>query len=149
MNILCRMKCGKCGWESDWFIPSVGHKPSHFCIDREKEKKANELLDEFGLKPKTADSPLQSQVGGDHSAEGPTPSRYRWSWNGVTFDFYRLCDILGIRHHAQAHALKKLIRAGRSVKSLEQDLDETIDAILRWKEMIREDRQSADPEETK
>lgn len=68
------MKCGKCGWESDWFNPSVGHKPSHFCIDREKEKKANELLDEFGLKPKLSDilsgssnsSPLQSQVGGDH-----------------------------------------------------------------------------------
>lgn len=74
------------------------------------------------------------------SAVGPTPDRYRWSWKGVTFDFYRLCEILGICHHAQAHALKKLIRAGRSVKSIDQDIDETIDALLRWKEMLAEDR---------
>lgn len=78
------------------------------------------------------------------SAVGPTPDRYRWTWKGVTFDFYRLCEILGIRHHAQAHALKKLIRAGRSVKSIDQDIDETIDALLRWKEMLTEDRQNAE-----
>lgn len=66
MNMLCRKKCEKCGWESGWFYPSQGHQPSHFCIDREKEKKANEFLHEFGLKPKTDVSPLQSQVGGDH-----------------------------------------------------------------------------------
>ncbi len=77
------------------------------------------------------------------SAAGPTPERYRWAWRGVTFDFYRLCEILGIRHHAQSHALKKLIRAGRSVKSIDRDIDETIDALLRWKEMLTEDRQNA------
>jgi hypothetical protein len=71
---------------------------------------------------------------------GPTPSRYQWSWGGVSFDFYRLCEIVGVVHHAQAHALKKLIRAGRSVKPLSQDIDETIDALLRWKEMIAEDQ---------
>lgn len=76
------------------------------------------------------------------SAVGPTPERYRWTWRGITFDFYRLCEILGIKHHAQAHALKKLIRAGRSVKSIEQDIDETVDALLRWKEMLAEDRQN-------
>jgi hypothetical protein len=76
------------------------------------------------------------------SAVGPTPDRYRWTWCGITFDFYRLCEILGIKHHAQAHALKKLIRAGRSVKSIDQDIDETIDALLRWKEMLTEDREN-------
>ncbi len=76
------------------------------------------------------------------SADGPTPARYKWEWQGTSFDFYRLCEILGISHHAQAHALKKIIRAGRSIKSTEQDIDETIAALLRWKEMIREDRQN-------
>ncbi len=69
----------------------------------------------------------------------PTPDRYRWSYNGVTFDFYRLCEILGITLHAQAHALKKVIRAGRSIKPVLQDIDETIAALQRWKEMIGED----------
>lgn len=69
----------------------------------------------------------------------PTPDRYRWSYKGVTFDFYRLCEILGITHHAQAHALKKVIRAGRSIKPVTQDIDETIAALQRWKEMIGED----------
>ena len=57
------------------------------------------------------------------SADGPTPSRYKWEWKGVSFDFYRLCEILGITHQAHAHALKKTIRAGRSIKSTEQDID--------------------------
>ena len=72
----------------------------------------------------------------------PTPSRYQWSFRGVTFDFYRLCEILGIKGdaagQAQAHALKKLIRAGQSVKSTEEDIDEAIACLQRWKEIIRE-----------
>lgn len=71
----------------------------------------------------------------------PTPSRYQWSYKGVSFDFYRLCEILGIEHHAQARALKKVIRAGRSVKSLETDIDEAIACLSRWKEMVLEDKQ--------
>ena len=77
------------------------------------------------------------------SPDGQTPQRYRWSWKEVTFDFYRLCEILGIAHHAQAHALKKIIRAGQSIKSIEQDIDETIAALLRWKEMLAEDRNAS------
>ena len=71
--------------------------------------------------------------------DGPTPSRYKWSWNGVTFDFYRLCEIINVTHHAQAHALKKVIRAGQSIKPLAQDIDEAIAALQRWKEMAHED----------
>lgn len=74
--------------------------------------------------------------------EGPTPDRYRWTWRGITFDFYRLCLILGISHPAQQHALKKLIRAGQSIKSFDQDIDEAIDCMLRWKEMRSEDRRT-------
>lgn len=69
----------------------------------------------------------------------PTPSRYQWSYQGVSFDFYRLCEILGITHHAQAHALKKVIRAGQSVKPLVQDIDESIACLQRWREMVVED----------
>lgn len=71
--------------------------------------------------------------------ENPTPSRYQWSFRGVHFDFYRLCQILGIAHPAQSHALKKVIRAGRSIKSTAQDIDEAIDCLNRWKEMLVED----------
>lgn len=73
--------------------------------------------------------------------QNPTPSRYQWSYQGVDFDFYRLCDILGVTHHAHAHALKKVIRAGRSVKPLVQDIDEAISALQRWREMVYEDEQ--------
>lgn len=73
------------------------------------------------------------------NTESPTPSRYRWTFRGVSFDFYRLLEILGITHHAQAHALKKVIRAGRGGKPLEQDIDEAIDSLRRWKEMAAED----------
>lgn len=73
------------------------------------------------------------------SPDGPTPGRYKWQWQGVSFDFYRLCGIVGVTHPAQAHAMKKVIRAGKSVKPIERDIDEAIDALLRWKEMLKED----------
>jgi len=68
-----------------------------------------------------------------------TPKRYRWEHKGVSFDFYRLCEILGLKSQPQIHAIKKLIRAGQSVKPIVQDIDEAIDALNRWKEMIKED----------
>lgn len=72
----------------------------------------------------------------------PTPNRYRWSWRGVSFDFYRLCEILGLKSEPQKHAIKKFIRAGQSVKTTAQDIDEGIAAAERWKEMLREDEES-------
>ena len=69
-----------------------------------------------------------------------TPKRYQWTWQGVTFDFYRLCKILGIQGGPQEHALKKIIRAGQSIKTIEQDIDEAKDSLERWKQMIIEDR---------
>lgn len=79
-------------------------------------------------------------VVGDRWVGDVTPSRYQWAYKGVSFDFYRLCEILGVRHHAQAHALKKVIRAGQSVKSLETDIEEAIACLTRWKEMVGEDK---------
>ena len=71
---------------------------------------------------------------------GPTPSRYCWEFKGAQFDFYRLCEIIEVKHHAQTHALKKVIRAGRGDKPIVQDIDEAISALQRWRQMILEDR---------
>ena len=73
----------------------------------------------------------------------PTPSRYRWTYKGVTFDWYRLTEILGLKSQPQIHAIKKLIRAGQSIKSTTQDIDEAIDALNRWQEMIKEEVDTA------
>jgi len=64
---------------------------------------------------------------------------YDYKYKGITFDPYRIIDIYGIHHPAQAHALKKLLRAGKSIKPLIQDVDEVIDSLKRWKQMIKED----------
>lgn len=63
-----------------------------------------------------------------------------FSYKGITIDPYRIFEIYGITHPAHAHATKKLLRAGRSHKSLSQDIQEAIDSLERWKEMIQEDR---------
>lgn len=76
-----------------------------------------------------------------HIPDGPTPSRYKWQFQGATFDFYRLCEIIGVTSDPAKHAMKKIIRAGKSVKPIEQDITEAIDALLRWKEMLQEDAQ--------
>lgn len=86
------------------------------------------------------------ETGGEEFEElktqSPTPSRYRWSFKGATFDFYRLLEILRITNHAQAHALKKIVRAGQSVKSKIQDIDEAIACLQRWREMEIENSQT-------
>lgn len=70
-----------------------------------------------------------------------TDSKYnRREFMGVKIDIYRLLDLFEVSHPAHQHAVKKLIRAGQSVKSLEQDTREVVEAINRWAEMIREDR---------
>lgn len=100
---------------------------------RDPEPKWKTLCNEFNYQFRPIQKPQPS------SPPSPTPSRYQWQYRGVSFDFYRLCEILGITSHAQAHALKKVIRAGRSSKPLSQDIDESIDALRRWKEMAAED----------
>lgn len=64
---------------------------------------------------------------------------YDYSLNGIKLDPYRILAVYGITHPSHQHAVKKLLRAGKSVKTLEQDIDETILSLQRWKEMIAED----------
>jgi len=64
---------------------------------------------------------------------------YKFSYKGIKFDPYRIFDIYKITSAPQQHAIKKLLRAGNSVKSLLQDIDEVIATLERWKEMLKED----------
>lgn len=66
-------------------------------------------------------------------------NHYKFSYKGIKMDPYRIFKIYKIADPAQQHAIKKLLRAGQSIKSLEQDISEVIVTLERWKEMIRED----------
>ena len=67
---------------------------------------------------------------------------YRFQFNGVKLDPYRILEVYGIHHPAHQHAIKKLLRAGKSIKDLEQDIDEVILTLNRWKEMLNEERET-------
>jgi transcription termination factor NusB len=67
-------------------------------------------------------------------------SYYAKFYKGIKIDPYRIFDLYGISNGAQQHAIKKLLRAGESVKDLERDIDETIDSLRRWKDMLAEDK---------
>lgn len=64
---------------------------------------------------------------------------YAFTYQGIKVDPYRIFEIYGITNPAQQHAIKKLLRAGKSIKSLSQDIDEVILTLNRWKEMVLED----------
>lgn len=66
-------------------------------------------------------------------------SYYDNFFDGKKIDVYRVLKIFGITEPAQQHAIKKLLRAGKSIKTTEQDIDEAIDCLKRWKEMIYEE----------
>lgn len=75
----------------------------------------------------------------DDENEGGGSDHYAFSYKGLRLDPYRIELVCGPWHPAQAHAIKKLMRAGKSVKPLVQDIDESIAALNRWKQMIQED----------
>jgi|GEM_PF-2130889 len=66
---------------------------------------------------------------------------YAFSYKGIRIDPYRIMDLYKITHPAHQHAIKKLLRAGESTKSLRQDVEETIDTLQRWLRMMDEDHQ--------
>ncbi len=61
---------------------------------------------------------------------------YNFVYQGILLDPYRILDVYGIKHPAQQHAIKKLLRAGNSSKDLNQDIQEAILTLKRWLEMI-------------
>lgn len=66
---------------------------------------------------------------------------YNVTIGGVKADPYRILEAYQIMHPAHQHALKKLLRAGRSHKTLDEDIAETIQSLVRWQEMRLEDLQ--------
>lgn len=66
-------------------------------------------------------------------------AHYQFSYKGHKIDPYRIFRIYNIAAPEQQHAIKKLLRAGKSVKTLNQDIDEVILTLQRWKEILKED----------
>ena len=57
---------------------------------------------------------------------------------GTKADPYAILLAYQITHPAQQHAIKKLLRAGKSHKPLGQEIDEVIATLNRWKEMMED-----------
>lgn len=71
-------------------------------------------------------------------------AHYRYQYNGINLDPYRIIKVYGITEPAAQHALKKILCAGkRGHNTVIQDIDDVINAMNRWKEMILEDNKSA------
>ena len=68
-----------------------------------------------------------------------TPDYYGATISGIKLDPYRIGIAYQLTHPCHFHAVKKLLRAGRSSKSLVQDVQEVIDTLRRWQEMMKED----------
>lgn len=70
----------------------------------------------------------------------PTPDYYGEKCKcGRKIDWYTIGDLYRKdKGSAWEHAMKKLLRAGEGHKSLEQDIDETIDSLNRWKEQLND-----------
>lgn len=64
---------------------------------------------------------------------------YNYKYKHIKIDPYRIMFEYKITHPAHQHALKKLLRCGKSVKEQKQDIKEVIDSLTRWLEMIEED----------
>lgn len=66
-------------------------------------------------------------------------THYDFKYRGIQLDPYRILEIYGITHPAQQHAIKKLLRAGRGHKTIHEDVEEVIESLKRWQEMVQED----------
>jgi len=66
-----------------------------------------------------------------------TKNKYQVSIKGTSFDVYDVITAFGVTCPAKAHAIKKLLKSGqRGYKNEEQDLEESIQAIVRAKELL-------------
>ena len=83
---------------------------------------------------KTANEWLANDEKPDHA------KHYKYEDTGVKIDPYRILDVYGITHPAHQHAIKKLLRAGKSVKDLDRDIEEVIMTLQRWQEMLKEEK---------
>ena len=68
-------------------------------------------------------------------------SHYFKDVSGLKFiDIYRILILYAVTDNAIGHAIKKPLCSGiRGVKDQEQDIQEAIDTLVRWKGMRKED----------
>jgi hypothetical protein len=66
-------------------------------------------------------------------------AHYRYEYRNIQIDPFRIADVYGITDFAMQTILKKVLRAGRAHKDLEQDLKDIICAAQRKLEMLKED----------
>lgn len=62
---------------------------------------------------------------------------------GIRIDPYRVAELFGIDSPPVQHALKKLLRFGRSHKDRPTDIREAIASLQRWQEIQQENRRLA------
>ncbi len=79
------------------------------------------------------------------SADKYHGAHYAVEIGGIRLDPYRILLAYGITHPAQGHAINKMLRAGKSEKTLEQDIRETIGTLERWLDMMAEDSRTPSP----
>ena len=65
---------------------------------------------------------------------------YAYDYKGIRLDPYRILSVYNVTDPAIQHAIKKLLRCGDSVKSVEQDIAEVIDTLRRKQQMMEEDK---------
>lgn len=102
---------------------------SFACSDIDLELIQDEEVAEEGI-----NSPAKNYQEPDN-----TYNHYKYSYKGIKLDPYRILSVYNITCPAQQHAIKKLLRAGNSVKNLKQDIQEVIDTLQRKLEMLKED----------
>jgi hypothetical protein len=74
---------------------------------------------------------------------------YNYKYKHIKIDPYRIMFEYKITHPAHQHAVKKLLRCGKSIKEQKRDIKEVIDSLTRWLEMIEEDEPSKPVEKQK
>ena len=64
--------------------------------------------------------------------------------NLATVDVYRLLQLFNVTDPCLQHAIKKLLVAGGrgAGKSIDRDIQEAMDTLLRWQEMQHEDKRN-------
>jgi len=61
-------------------------------------------------------------------------------------DVYRVLRLFGVTDPCLQHAAKKLLcSGGRGSKTADQDIEEAIETLLRWRAMQQEDKKKEDP----
>lgn len=74
-----------------------------------------------------------------HKDRPDTGAHYRYVYQGIKMDPYRICRIYGMEGGPREHMTKKLLRGTRKGDSERGLIHQLRDALDRWEEMLDED----------